>query len=573
MIPPPDHIDHPTRLDKGNRCIVWADQHTGAVVRCEKQFVHNSKITSSAMLEEKKFQKSRGSKHYVGRYSPFSELQHYLLGYPEVHSTMNFVEINTMKSELRPTTKLSLDRNGNLRRPNMQLQLEDGRSSDGMVCEVRREVFGRRSWRNMSRNQILTFNNGGRSITRTYDNVSLFSLRPVELMKLFPVLPQYFRWFKIDEAELNRDEVTNGLQSDITTSMWIDALGRRLRLWRNALPEVRERLEGTLNSELANADLVALKNHLLGLIMTGSPSSLFIAEDKDHRLPIPVMSSITPRTPSDFLLHCILMIGEVSTELDLRCTGSMKQTLAQTKLIPDEDLDDEECLRKYSIHLVKRVIREVFPFQAITMRAMQEYIIKCKRLFDSVLLEDAIPLTELPPCLLTDLLDEKEAKLREAWRKTRSGQLDMIYAQISNPEDFPPKEEVMNATKTSPVQWEPVSAMRMGRDQTQESHNEQRVAIGFGKRAVDKYCRQLGVASRTKGVLTHGTPGAGKTYVSLIEVLYGISQGLRVMTAALMAFRSQCIGGVHLHKLFCLEVSKSNNIFRMAELALEKLHR
>jgi hypothetical protein len=267
------------------------------------------------------------------------------------------------------------------------------------------------------------------------------------------------------------------------------------------------------------------------------------------------------------------MIGEVSTELDLRCTGSMKQTLAQTKLIPDEDLDDEECLRKYSIHLVKRVIREVFPFQAITMRAMQEYIIKCKRLFDSVLLEDAIPLTELPPCLLTDLLDEKEAKLREAWRKTRSGQLDMIYAQISNPEDFPPKEEVMNATKTSPVQWEPVSAMRMGRDQTQESHNEQRVAIGFGKRAVDKYCRQLGVATRTKGVLTHGTPGAGKTYVSLIEVLYGISQGLRVMTAALMAFRSQCIGGVHLHKLFCLEVSKSNNIFRMAELALEKLHR
>ena len=45
------------------------------------------------------------------------------------------------------------------------------------------------------------------------------------------------------------------------------------------------------------------------------------------------------------------------------------------------------------------------------------------------------------------------------------------------------------------------------------------------------------------------------------------------MTAALMAFRSQCIGGVHLHKLFCLEVSKSNNIFLMTELALEKLHR
>jgi len=251
----------------------------------------------------------------------------------------------------------------------------------------------------------------------------------------------------------------------------------------------------------------------------------------------------------------------------------MKETLAETKLIPSSHLDDEEYLRKYSIHLLKRVIREVFPFQAITLRAMQEYIIRCKRLFDSVLLEDAIPLSELPPCLLTDLLNEKDVKLKEAWEKTRSAQLSMIYAQVSNPEDFPPMEDVMSASKTNPIEWDPVTSMRISAAQTRESLNEQKVAVGYGKRAVDKYCRQFGVTSRTKGVLTHGSPGAGKTYVTLIDVLYGMSQGLRVMSAALMAFRSQCIGGVHLHKLFCLEVSKSRNIFRMAELAVEKLHR
>jgi len=560
------------RLDKGNRCIVWADQHTGAVVRCEQQFLHNTKITSSAINEEKKFAKSKGSTHHVGRYAAFSELQHYLLGYPEVHSTMNFVEICTMPFEMRTTTKISLDSSGELRRPDRRQTQEDGGSSVGIVCEVRREVFGNESWRNMSRNQILTMNNGGRSITRSYDYVSLFSLRPVELMKLFPVMPQYFRWFKIDEAVLSREKVSSGLQVDITKSLWVDALGRRVRLRRNALPEVMERLENIDNESLP-ADLILLKDHLLELIRSAYACTLFIAEDKDHRVPIPVLSSINPRNPSDFLLHVMLMIGEVSTEFDLRCAGSMKETLAETKLIPSSHLDDEEYLRKYSIHLLKRVIREVFPFQAITLRAMQEYIIRCKRLFDSVLLEDAIPLSELPPCLLTDLLNEKDVKLKEAWEKTRSAQLSMIYAQVSNPEDFPPMEDVMSASKTNPIEWDPVTSMRISAAQTRESLNEQKVAVGYGKRAVDKYCRQFGVTSRTKGVLTHGSPGAGKTYVTLIDVLYGMSQGLRVMSAALMAFRSQCIGGVHLHKLFCLEVSKSRNIFRMAELAVEKLHR
>ena len=126
------------------------------------------------------------------------------------------------------------------------------------------------------------------------------------------------------------------------------------------------------------------------------PCSLFIAEDVDHRLPIPVLSSVTPRHAAGFLLHCLLMIGEVSTELDLRCAGSMKETMAKAKLIPNEHLDDEEHLKQYSIHVLKRVIREVFPYQALTMRELQEYIIKGKRLFDSVLLEDAIPLDSLP---------------------------------------------------------------------------------------------------------------------------------------------------------------------------------
>ncbi len=537
----------------------------------EKQFLYNTKIASSAKNEDKKFRKSRARNHNYGRYACFAELQHKVLGYPEVQKTMTFCEINSMPSELRPTTKVSLHRNGELRRPD-QVQHEDGRSSFGTVHDARMAKFGRQSWRMMSRSQILTLNNGGRSLTMTYDTVSLFSLRPVELIRLFPVIPKYFRWFQTDNNVYDTEEVLNGLNNDITKSVWIDAIGRRVRLRRNAFGEVKEWLEQK-DSTGFNDEEKQLKQYILCLIEVGNPCSMHVVESKDHRLPIPVMSSVTPRNPSDFLLHVMLMIGEVKTELDLRCYGSIKEVLASVKLIPDSNLDDRECLKRYSTQLLKRVIREVIPFQAITMRVMQEFIVKCKRLFDSVLLEDAIPLSEIPPCLLTDILNDKAEMLQRGWIKTEAAQLNMIYEQLSNPEDFPSKDEVMQAIKEKPIRWDPLNVMQQSSTQKPESFAEQRVAVECGKRAVDKYCRQFDVTTRTKGVLTHGSPGAGKTYVSFLTVLYSLSQGLRVMTSALMAFRSQCIGGIHLHKLFCMEVSKSNNIFRLAELAVEKLHR
>ena len=46
-------VKYIVKLDQGNHCIVWADAHTGAVMRAEHQFLHNTKITSSKANEEK----------------------------------------------------------------------------------------------------------------------------------------------------------------------------------------------------------------------------------------------------------------------------------------------------------------------------------------------------------------------------------------------------------------------------------------------------------------------------------------------------------------------------------------
>ncbi len=63
------------------------------------------------------------------------------------------------------------------------------------------------------------------------------------------------------EGDGEYEFIWSGLMGQLVSRGMVgNALGRRLKLRRNALPEVRERLESTLNSDLDNADLVVLKD-------------------------------------------------------------------------------------------------------------------------------------------------------------------------------------------------------------------------------------------------------------------------------------------------------------------------
>ena len=56
-------------------------------------------------------------------------------------------------------------------------------------------------------------------------------------------------------------------------------------------------------------------------------------------------------------------------------------------------------------------------------------------------------------------------------------------------------------------------------------------------------------------------------------VLYAISKGMNVITTAVMARRANQLGGLHIHKLFCLDVTNGMNPHRVVELAVIKLLR
>ena len=72
-----------------------------------------------------------------------------------------------------------------------------------------------------------------------------------------------------------------------------------------------------------------------------------------------------------------------------------------------------------------------------------------------------------------------------------------------------------------------------------------------------------------------GSSGAGKSIVGGLAVLCALSQGLNVVSTALMALRAPAIGGTHLHELFKLPRSDNATIapYEAANVALEKIRR
>ena len=584
-------VKYVVKLDQGNRCNVWADAHTGAIMRVDHQFLHNTKIASSKHNEDKAHEKSKSWNKPTGRAIAFPEMQQQLLGYPEVMTNIKFVRICTKPFEHRATTTVKLDKEGNLVRPRNETNNGGSGDIEGLapdehegrsITQKQRmemvEKHGMTSERMMTMNQNIIYGQNRTSSGR-YDEVTLFGLRPVELLELVPLLGLYYRWFEVGKVPLSPGQIEDAMSVNISQCAWIDALGRQVRVRHGALGELRVRL-GEISEDNVKQHSWELRNYLIHMIDSEDLVERFVYDDNGDDLPIPVFSSVTPKNPVPFLLHMMLSLGEYETELDIRQQGTMRESLAKAKLI-GTDFDNEESLERYSNELVRLVVNEVFAVQPVSLRRLDEYIVMAKQIFDGVLFRDEIPVTDLPPCILTDMLNCKEEELDAFWEEKRRDQLAAIYKNLPDDADIPSQEEVFVAWKGNPLDWDPVESFHHFEGQGQntgqsiESYNEQKLAIKIGSRSIRKYTHQFGPETKTftKGCIIHGAPGSGKSHVNGWLALYAMTQGLRVMTTALMGVRANALGGVHFHRLIAMMAKKRGNPYRLAELALDKLRR
>jgi hypothetical protein len=101
------------KRDKGNKAILFANGRTDDIC-VGSQFLHNTKIVTSAINESKAFQSKRYSSHPTGTEVSDVYCLHLILGYPEVTTNMTFIQNNTGPFENRTQHNVRLDQCGNV---------------------------------------------------------------------------------------------------------------------------------------------------------------------------------------------------------------------------------------------------------------------------------------------------------------------------------------------------------------------------------------------------------------------------------------------------------------------------
>lgn len=600
------------KFDDGNYIVLLQDVHTGQWI-LRKVKLHNTKIAGSKINEDKAFHKSRDKGHPRGREVTYFEIRQLMMGDPEVLTDLTFIPISTLPFELRPTNTIELDDEGNVISPNEdEIDGEDGNHNpdlftEGIPMQRARMQFDLSEWHRMTEGQMLTYRNHNGKASK-YDMISVFSLRPPELLGVFRNPIDYFRYCYIDEDDCYNEEDAGGvLCDDINECPWIDCLGRRVKIHALALDDVLDLVERNLEDyesidqfdeanefrilmNLAVKDMIRMyqasesgdqlsDEELEWVEDTICPN--FIHFDETMRnLPIPVASDVRPDNAHQFLTHIILSLGKYDTEIDALSHPNTRDCLRAVGLIGNSS--DADQLRQYSNNLTRLYIEEQLVYYAISLRVGETFIVTSKNVMDNAIVNDSLSMNELPPFTMATLRMSTTAQNKQWWADMTNLQLDSIYStrSLQQTDGMPTREDINNVTRDTPLMWNPTDVMTRYERQSEASFAEQKYAIGLEVDQINRYrnANQEGNFTCLKNTVIYGAPGTGKSFVSQSLVLYAISQGLNVISTALMGVRANALGGggLHLHQLFKLPTDDNGiklSPFKAAQAALGKIYR
>ena len=154
------------------------------------------------------------------------QMLHQILGNTDVTTNLEFEVISTLPFEYRDKTTIRLDHRGNIRQCADNNVVSDVASSVTDAYSLKQLHVPSHQFTHFQ--HLLLHTTKNKSVTQ--DKITLFSLRPVELLQLCPRLYQYYEWFNVSAKVLSRDEIREEFNANITKCMWIDGLGRRVRL-------------------------------------------------------------------------------------------------------------------------------------------------------------------------------------------------------------------------------------------------------------------------------------------------------------------------------------------------------
>ena len=583
------------KIDEQNKIFIKSHPYKDDSLVNKSTFLYNTKIASSSTNEEKKLSKQRNKYHPKGRAISIMEMLQIMLSYPQVRTDMIFEIICTLPLEQRPgvekTVQLSTT---NFLKENYDFidinnerdeQELDGMDISVLIQKIRKEKKMPK-FRNLSQSELIMLQ-GAQSSRISIDKVTKFSLRPPELRVIVRKIESYFRWFYIHPKQMNQEEIEEGLHINIRRTIWVDDLQKKVSVRKNALPEIMTYLS-TIDINSDSHDFLIEMHEWFHRIYILSTQLEHLSEndkrdwdfishhllhlDEEKHLPIPVFSYIKPTMGSRFILHILLSMGEFDTEVDLLLHKTLRESLRYAKLIGTSD--DPEKLKKYSDQLLKMFIEEQLVFYPNSSKVIDSWIVSAGELLDGVIIRNEIPITDMPPVLQTQVEMQSQVTKSILLQKLKKNLISAITKELDHVSDYyniPDKNDIENSTVEYPEKWDALKFFNKTPYQSEASYLEQKAALTLGVKAIDTYLNGTQQTTFTKCVIIAGAPGSGKSFLELYLALYSLTKGLNCCITAVMSKRAIQLGGIHLHKLFCLPGHNKFTLYRLAEMAIISL--
>ena len=384
--------------------------------------------------------------------------------------------------------------------------------------------------------------------------------------------------------KMRKGDVLKLLDSDLKKSAWIDGQSRKVLLRSKALPEVLVWLNNVItndddfNEDSEKKDIYQLFMDINDALSNPQNDETFVEFIHNHllfeenlKLPIPVYSYIRPSMPHQFILHILLSLGRFQTEIDLNQHTSLRNAFRYAKLIGLNN--DEESLRQYSDKLFVRFVEEQLIFSPNSRQIIDTWIYASGELFDDVIIEGTIPITEMPAVQLTSILksvDEKSVALRA---KIKEEVISSAFKELGGSLvscNVPSKEAFLNASKENPLQWDALDSLQQSDSQPDQSFQEQSFAIKKCTKTINEYAN-ITRTHMLKSCGIRGFAGCGKSWCMQYCILHAYSKGLLAVPTAMMSRRSVFLGTKHLDWLFCLPYEKNFSPYKTAETAIARL--
>ena len=603
-------------IDENNRIYFSSNPNDSKEIEAKMQFLHNTKITSSNINEKKIQDLSRNKLKPQGRAISLMEVITILLGYPQVYTDIKFTHIPSTPLaercciEKEAQIKITF-KDKNFRQKKVD-DLDPGETLPQYLIRNIKLKNALPQWRQYTKSESFLMIDQMFS-NLSIDNVTGFGLRPPEL-RFIRHIKLYYRWFYFKASKITSETFgkqvsmyNNCITLDIVNTTWIDGCGRHIYIRVHAIAEVltyiskrvdidfygdqnsNEESETMLqDNDNAKEEIQKLFHVLQECIEKIRQNGTVLEREKDiaehffnmknyHDLqvflsePFPVVwfSSIKPSHGSRWLLHLLISMGEFENEYNLYCKGNMKACFVSCKLLSSNYENHENDIKS----LTKRYVLEQLNYIPGGSKQFDRNVIAAYQNLRNEFLHDIQMSSDIPPVLYTQLQESISEDCKTHIENIRRNLLTTTFHKVQGKASIqiPSLDNILNATKTLPCEWNITNVLLRGLTQSVESYDEQMKVLNYMCKCLNIFLSPSSVT--TKNIIICGGPGVGKTTLLQILILYAASLGLNIQLSSVMSERSCELGGIHLSKMFCIPTLRNRNPSTIAEKAVFALLR